>query len=167
MKSVKQKKLWTIQWHIVADGTVIKQRSRGSAEHEQLFQRYATTRTPKIEEIDAMVEDLERSSAFGERVSNLLTYVGYVALAGLVLGVVSTWVGVDTGFLTLGSLAVVVFLIVSGGFMMSRSISRHQRAYREAGFESSNGVTIAAREARVMIDETGTVSGREFAAVRA
>lgn len=164
---MEQKKPWTIQWHIAADGTVIKQRSRGSAEHQQLFQKFATTWTPKIEHLDAMEEQLQRASSSGERRSRVLLYVAYAALAGLVAGIVSTWVGIDAGFLTLGSLAVVVLIVLSTGVMMRTSISRHQRAHREAGFESSNGVTLAAREARMMISAPGAVSGREFAAVRA
>lgn len=164
---MKQKKPWTIQWHITADGTVIRQRSRGAGEHQQLFESYSTTRTPRIAELDALMEAVQRSSASGERLSKVLLYVGYAALAGLVLGVVTTWVGIDTGFLTLGSLAVVILLSMSTGILMRRSIGRFNRAYGEAGFESPNGVTLAGREARVLIDEPGTVSGREFAAVRA
>lgn len=160
-------KRWTIQWHIAADGTVIKQRSRGDAEHEQLFQQYATTRTPTIEEIDAMEEGLRRSSASGERLSKVLLYLVYAAIAGLVLGIVLPWLGVDTGFLAVGSLVFVVLASMSTGVIMRASIGRHQRAYREAGFESPNGVTIAGREARVMIADPGAVSGRQFAAVRA
>ncbi|NUV70656.1 MULTISPECIES: hypothetical protein [unclassified Streptomyces] len=162
-----QKKPWTIQWHIAADGTVIKQRSRGSAEHEQLFQQFATVRTPKIEQLDAMEEGLQRAGTSGERSSRALLHVAYVAFAGLVAGIVSSWSGIDTGFLTLGSLAVVVLLGLSTGVIMRASIRRYQRAHREAGFASSNGVTLAAREARTMIGDPGAVSGREFAAVRA
>ncbi|MGW6318936.1 hypothetical protein [Streptomyces sp. NPDC055099] len=164
---MEQKKPWTIQWHIAADGTVIKQRSRGSAEHEQLFQQFATTWTPKIEQLDAMEQGLQHASASGERRSRVLLYLAYVALTGLVAGIVSAWAGIDSGFLTLGSLAVVVLLGLSTGVIMRASISRYQRAHREAGFESSNGVTLAAREARTMISDSGAVSGREFAAVRA
>ncbi|MFD7291979.1 hypothetical protein ACFV9W_01725 [Streptomyces sp. NPDC059897] len=164
---MEQKKPWTIQWHIAADGTVIKQRSRGSAEHEQLFQQFATTRTPRIEQLDAMEEELQRASSSGERRSRVLLYLAYVALAGLVAGIVSTWAGIDAGFLTLGSLAVVVLLGLSTGVIMRASISRYQRAHQQAGFESSNGVTLAAREARMMISDPGAVSGMEFAAVRA
>ncbi|HEY9410153.1 MAG TPA: hypothetical protein VIP77_11290 [Jiangellaceae bacterium] len=160
-------KRWTIQWHIAADGTVIKQRSRGDAEHQQLFQRYATTRTPTIEEIDAMEVGLRRSSASGERLSKVFLYLVYAALAGIVLGIVLPWVGVDTGFLAAGSLAFVVLAAMSTGVILRASISRHQRAYRDAGFESPNGVTLAAREARVMIDDPGAVSGQKIAAVRA
>lgn len=165
---MEKAKRWTIQWHIAADGTVIKQRSRGDAEHEQLFQRYAITRTPTIEEIDAMEEGLRRSSASGERLSKALLYLLYAAIAGFVLGIVLPWVGVDdTGFLVLGSLAFVVLAGMSTGVILRASISRHHRAYREAGFESPNGVTLAGREARVMLADPGTVSGQEFAAVRA
>ncbi|MGW7349844.1 hypothetical protein [Streptomyces sp. NPDC054784] len=164
---MKQKQPWTIQWHIAADGTVIKQRSRGSAEHEQLFQEFATTRTPKIEQLDAMEEELRRASASGERRAGVLLQLTYVALAGLVVGVVSTLVGIDTAFLTVGSLAGVVLLGLSSGVLMRASMSRHQRAHREVGFASSGGVTLAAREARTMISDARAVSGREFAAVRA
>ncbi|MFG3252698.1 hypothetical protein [Streptomyces sp. NPDC048172] len=164
---MEQKKPWTIQWHIAADGTVIKQRSRGRAEHEQLFQEFATERTPKIEQLDAMEEGLQRASASGERRAKVFLYVSYVAFAGFVAGIVSTWAGVDTGFLMLGSLAAVVLLGLSTGVIIRASIGRHQRAHREAGLASSNGVTLAAREARTMISDPGAVSGREFAAVRA
>lgn len=164
---MKQKKPWTIQWHIAADGTVIKQRSRGSAEHEQLFQEFATTRTPEIEQLDAMEEERLRASASGERRARALLHLTYVALAGLAVGVVSTVVGMDTGFLTLGSLAVVVLLGLSAGLLIRASMSGYQRAHREVGFASSGGVTVAAREARTMISDPRAVSGREFAAVRA
>ncbi|MEU4314841.1 hypothetical protein [Nocardia sp. NPDC024068] len=167
MHGMAMAKLWTIQWHIAADGTVIKQRSRGNAEHEQLFQRYATTRTPTIEEIDTLEDRLQRSSASGNRLSKVLLYLVYAAGAGLVLGIVLPWIGIDTGFLALGSIVFVVLASMSTGVILRISISRHQHAYRDAGFESPNGVTLAAREARVMIADPGAVSGREFAAVRA
>lgn len=160
-------KPWTIQWHIAADGTVIQQRSRGAAEHEQLFQEFATTRTPTIEEIDAMVDRLQRSSEAGERRSKIFLYLFYVACAGFVLGIVLPWFGIEIGLLAVGSFAFILLASLSTGFMIRMSIGRYQRAFREAGFESSNGVTLAAREARVKIADPGTVSGREFAAVRA
>lgn len=114
-----------------------------------------------------MQERLRRSSVSAERLSRVLLYPGYVAVLGLVLGIVLPLLGIETGFLALGSLAFVIIAGITAGVVLRTSNTRFQDAYREAGFESSNGVTIAGGEARLMVADPGAVSGREFAAVRA
>ena len=47
-------KPWTVQWHIAADGTVIRQRARGDQSHEQLYGTHATNRALGIADLEAL-----------------------------------------------------------------------------------------------------------------
>lgn len=61
---------WRSQWHIAADGTIIKQWSKGEEAHQQVFQRFESTRRPDMPELVAIEEKGERFGAFWTRVTS-------------------------------------------------------------------------------------------------
>lgn len=164
----KPKKPWTVQWHIAADGTVIRQRSKGDQPHQQLFGSYVTNRRLEISDLDALDDRLARDRRFFGGFVAVIMFLGVVGVACLAVGVVLGWLGVDAGgnLVLLGVIAFVATVIASGG-SHGMMISRWQRRFAEAGFESSNPVTMSAREARVIVEAPGAVSGRQTRVKRA
>jgi hypothetical protein len=164
----KSKKPWTVQWHIAADGTVIRQRSKGEQPHLQLYGSYATVRRVELSDLEALDERLDRDRRVIGGLAFLLLAFGVVSGVCLVVGVVLSWLGVDAGGLLMlvGWLLLVIGLVGSGA-SHGMIISRGNRAWTEAGFESSNPVTMAASEARAMIEAPGSVSGRKTRVERA
>lgn len=164
----RQDKPWTVQWHIAADGTVIRQRSKGDQPHQQLFGSYTTNRRLEISDLDALDDRLARDKkVFGGFVAVLMS-LGVVGVTCLVLGAVLSWLGVDAGgkLVLLGVVVFIVAMIASGG-SHGVMISRWQRRFAEAGFESSNPVTMSGREAQTIVAAPGAVSGRQTRVKRA
>lgn len=162
------KKPWTVQWHIAADGTVIRQRSKGDQPHQQLFGSYATNRRVELSDLEALDEQLARDRRVIGRSVSLLLAFSVVGMAGLVVGVVLGLLGVDVGgLLLLAGIVLLVVGLIGSGAGHGLIISRWNRAWTEAGFESSNPVTMAASEARAMIAAQGAVSGSESRVERA
>lgn len=164
----KQKKPWTVQWHIAADGTVIRQRSKGDQAHQQLYGSYTTTRRLDLSDLDAMDDRLARDrKVFGGLVTVLLG-LGVMGVGCAAVGIVLGWLGVDGAgpLVVLGVILFLVAIIGSGGFH-GLMISRWHRVWAEAGFESPNPVTMSAREARDIVEAPGAMSGRKTRVVRA
>ncbi|MFG1911824.1 hypothetical protein [Kribbella sp. NPDC048928] len=165
--SSKQKP-WTVQWHVAADGTVIRQRSKGDQPHQQLYGSYTTNRQLGLADLDALDDRLARDKKVIGGYVGVLVVVIAVAFACFVGGIVLAWLGVDPArrLVLPGVIVVVVGMIAVGGghgLMMSR----WHRAWSAAGFESPNAVTMSAREAREIIDAPGAVSGRRTRVERA
>jgi hypothetical protein len=164
----KKRKPWTVQWHIAADGTVIRQRSKGDQPHQQLYGSYRTTRPLDISDLDALDDRLARDRrVFGGLVTALLGLT-VVGIACAVVGVVLGWFGVEgVGWLVvLGVILFLVAIVGSGGFH-GLMMSRWHRVWAEAGFESPNPVTMSARDAAGIVEAPGAVSGRKTRVVRA
>lgn len=165
------KKPWQIQWHVAADGTVVKQRSRGIEPHQQLYSRYAMTRKADLGEIYAMEGRLRDDSAHFTRLTRMLLYLVYLAGAALVVGLILLFfVDGASGFstiLVIASLVVCVAAVLTVMPIHRTMNQRFHRRYREAGFESPAPVTMAASEARSLIAAPGTESGRQLSVERA
>ena len=162
---------WRIQWHIAADGTVIKQRSRGNESHQQLYSRYSMAREADLGEIYAMEEHLRGDSAHFTRLTRNLLYLVAVAGAALVVGLVL--LAFVDGAQGVSVVLVIAGLVVCVGAALAimpiyRSMNqRFQRRYRDAGFESPAPVTMAASEARALNSAQGAESGRKLSVERA
>lgn len=156
----EQGRRWTVQWHITADGTVIRQRSRGEAEHQQVYAEHATTRPVQVGDLERIDERVARFGAFWGRVTTVLLGLLVVCGAGLVVGIVLAWSGRSDIALPLLVVSVValVLLFCVGGYATHRVRVGVPRIYGEAGVEPG-GVTMNARDARARISAAGTVSG--------
>lgn len=162
------KKPWTVQWHVLADGTVVRQRSKGDQPHQQLYGSYRTRRRLTISDLDALDDRLARDKkVFGAFVAVLLVLV-FGGIAGLVVGAVLAWLGSDAGDpLVLSGVIVLVVGMIGVGASHGLLLSRWHRTWTEAGFESPNPVTMSAREARDRIEDPGAASGRKVRVERA
>ena len=163
------KKPWTVQWHVAADGTVFKQRSRGDQEHQQLFQTYETHSSVAVEDLDAMDERLKKSTSLFFSLTMVLVVVAGIAAVSLVLSLFLPWLGVSenaAGVVLIGSVVGLVLAVTIAGGVIGWSMSHHQRIYKDTGLASPNGVTLPAREARAMVADPRTSSGRKVASVR-
>lgn len=163
------KKPWTVQWHIAPDGTVFKQRSRGDQEHQQLFQTFGVRDDVTVEGLDAMDERISKNSKFFLTLVIGLIAVGITALVSLLGSFTLPWFGVServAGSILIVSVVVFVLITMTSGGLVGWSISRATRICQDAGLESPNGVTLSAREARAMIADPRTTSGRKVASVR-
>ena len=157
------KKPWQIQWHIAADGTVIQQRSKGDQPHQQLYGRYTTNRRLELSDLYAVDERLRRDNVLFHWLTTVLLYAGYLAIAAFVVGIaLGYWPGAPPGLsFTLWVVSVPVLIVagLSTGFIPGLMVRRGTRIYLDAGFESSNPITLGAHEARAMIEAPGAVSG--------
>jgi hypothetical protein len=163
-----QNKPWTVQWHIAADGTVIRQRSRGDEPHQQLYGTCATNRRPEIADLEALDDRLARHGRVFNVLSAVLAGVTVIDMVALVVGALLAWVGVDAGSAITGpAVFLLIGLLIALGAVHSLMISRFNRAWTDAGFVSSSPVTMAASEARSLIAAPGAVSGRTVRVKRA
>ena len=161
-------KPWTVQWHIAADGTVIRQRSKGEESHQQLYGTHATTRTLEIADLEALDTRIERTRRTFNVVAAVLLVVAAIDVAALAIGLVLSLAGVDAGAaIILPAILLLVVLLIASGAVQGLMISRFNRAWTDAGFESSNQVTMASSEARTLIAAPGTVSGPKVRVKRA
>lgn len=165
------KRPWQIRWHITADGTVIKQRSRGAGAHHQLYSRYEMTRTPELSAIYEMEQHIRRDSVFFERLTRTLLYLICLPCVGLVVGVAMMYLvdghaGLSAALMG-GSVLVALALVLTIMPIHRAMNRRFQDRYRDAGFESPAPVTMAAVEARDLIAARGTVSGDPITVERA
>ncbi|MCH6161279.1 hypothetical protein [Streptomyces marispadix] len=157
----RQNKPWTVQWHIVADGTVIRQRSKGDQPHEQLFGTHATNQKLELADLEALDYRIARNQRFFNVLAAVLVGVGVIDVVALAAGMVLAWVGVDAGgALVMPALLLLVGLLIAIGAAQGLMLRRFNRAWTDAGFASSNQVTMAASEARSLIAAPGAVSGR-------
>ncbi|TCC39579.1 PrgI family protein [Kribbella sindirgiensis] len=163
-----KKKPWTVQWHIGADGTVIRQRSKGDQPHQQLYGSYTTNRRLGLAELDALDYRLARDKkVIGGFVGGLLVLTA-AAFACFVVGVVLGWLGVDAARrVVMPAVIVLVVVMIAAGGGHGLMMSRWHRAWNEAGFESPSPVTMSAREAREIVGAPGAVSGRRTKVERA
>lgn len=155
---------WQVQWHIAADGTVIQQRSKGDKPHEQLYGRYSTTRRPELAHLYTLHEDVRRDGAFFDRLTKVLLYAVYLAIAAFVVGLALLWLSAAPEASTpllVASVPVLVIGAIGAGVIGGIMRRRFERRYLDAGFESPQRITIAATEARAMIEAPGAVSGRK------
>ncbi|MDN5895164.1 MAG: hypothetical protein L0H93_14220 [Nocardioides sp.] len=159
---------WRVQWHIAADGTVIEQRSKGEENHQQLFQHYPTTRRVSMPEVVALQERLARSHRAYNMVLWPLLILSMALLAAALVGLGLSLFHVEVGIwlMVVGFPGFLVIRLLMSG-VTGRQISRSSDRWREEGFESHQGVTIAAREALEMIAAPGTASGPETRVKRA
>ncbi len=165
------KRPWLIQWHVAADGTVIKQRSRGNDPNQQLYSRYPMARKPELSQLYAMEEKLRSDSAYFTRLTRVMLYVFYLAGAALVAGLIlMTFVdGTSSWSVILVVAAVVVCCGLALAIMpVHRAMNtRFQSRWREAGFDGPAPVTMGASEARQLIAAPGTESGSQLSVERA
>ncbi|NDL57134.1 DUF2207 domain-containing protein [Phytoactinopolyspora mesophila] len=158
------KQPWQVQWHIGADGTVIKQRSKGEEAHEQLYGRYDVNRRLELSDLYALDERLRRHDVSFLWLSRAMLLVSGLVAVALVAGLIlAFWPIAAPGVsatLLIVSVPMIVILVVSTGLISSTMVRRRKRIGRDAGFESDYS-TIAASEARAIIDAPGTVSGRK------
>lgn len=162
------RKPWTVQWHVGADGTVIRQRSKGDQPHQQLYGRYTTRRRLGIAELDALDDRLARDKKVIGGFVRGLVVLTTAAFACFVVGVVLGWLGVDAArYLVAPGLIVLVGAMICAGGGHGLMMSRWHRAWGEAGFESPNPVTMSAREAHEIVGAPGAVSGRRTRVERA
>lgn len=154
-----RRRRWMVRWHITADGEVIRERALSQADHERLFQSYETTRPVSIDELEELDRASERSRVRGELWSRILLVAVMAALAGLVAGVLLTWVGAELGgvLVTLCGPVVVVSVLVVGA-LHGLLIRGDTRRVEKAGLVPNSGQTIASREARQTAVAPGTTS---------
>ncbi|NIK57122.1 hypothetical protein [Kribbella shirazensis] len=168
MSSKKGSKPWTVQWHIAADGTVIRQRSKGDQPHQQLYGSYTTSRRLELSDRYALDDRLARDTKFFGGFVSVLLFLSMVGVGGLVVGTVLSWLGVDAGgYLVLPGVIVFIVALIASGGTHGLMMSRWNRRWTEAGFESSNPVTMSAREAREIVAAPDAVSGRRTKVKRA
>ncbi|MGH3359560.1 MAG: hypothetical protein ACRDO7_12215 [Nocardioidaceae bacterium] len=165
---MRQRKPWTVQWHIGPDGTVIRQRSKGDQSHQQLYGSYATNRRVALSDLEALDERLARKQKLLGGLVVVLQGVSTVSMVGIAVGFVLALLGNDVGGLLLLvglALLVVGFVVFGVGCGLMYVVGGDP--WTDAGFESSNPVTMAAGEARAMIDAQGAVAGRQTKVTRA
>lgn len=163
-----QNKPWTVQWHIAADGTVVRQRSKGDEPHQQLFGTLVTNRKPELADLEALDERLARNGRVFNIVAAVLATVAVLDMVALAAGAVLAWVGVDAGGAITGpAVFLLIGLLIALGAVHPLMISSFNRAWKDAGFASSRPVTMAASEARSLIEAPGAVSGRKVRVKRA
>lgn len=149
-----------MQWHVVADGTVIEQRSRGEKLHDQLFQNYPTTRRLDIDDVVALQKRVDSANRSFNFVAWPLLALCYAMLLLAVIGFVLQFFDVDVSlWLFIGGIVGFIVARLLVGILTALNIGRWSRMWTEAGFESQQGVTMAAREAANLIAEPGTKSG--------
>jgi hypothetical protein len=164
----RRDKPWTVQWHIAADGTVIRQRAKGDQPHQQLYGTHATNRAVELADLEAMDDRIARTSRVFNVLVGILMGVAVVDLVALVAGVLLGWAGVDAAAaITLPAVLLLLALMITSGAMHGLMIRRFNRAWTDAGFASSQQVTMGASEARSLIAAPGAVSGRKVRVKRA
>ncbi|UYM07506.1 hypothetical protein [Solicola gregarius] len=161
-------KPWTVQWHIAADGTVIRQRAKGDQSHQQLYGTHATNRTVVLADLEALDDRIARTRRVFNALVAVLIGVAVIDVVALVVGVLLAWAGIDEGaVITLPAVLLLLGLLIATGSVHGLMISRFNRAWTDAGFASTSQVTMAASEARSLIAAPGTVSGRTVRVKRA
>lgn len=167
----RQHRRGAVQWHILADGSVIKSYpnalDHSNPQHDPppglKHLRYTTTRRLELSDLYALDEDLARSDAFFDRLSTVLLGPACVGVAGVVLGwLVLPRLGVSDAAVT--ALFAVSLLLVGVGllglvFAPATMRRRFDRIHVDGGFESSTPRVLKGPEAQAMLDAPGTVSG--------
>lgn len=159
---------WRVQWHVAADGTVIEQRSKGESVNQQLFQQFPTTRRVSMQEVVALQEHLARSHRAYSMVLWPLLFLSGAGVVAILAGLLLSAFRVEVGPWVIG-MGITGFIVTRllAGVVMAMQVSRSGDAWREAGFESHQGVTMAGREARTMIADPAAQSGPETRVKRA
>lgn len=154
---------WWLQWHITADGTVIRRRSKGTEAHEQVFARYATKRRPDIADLDALDGRVAEHQAYW-RTRIALPLMGVVAVLAIVA--VAGVVLLSTGGPE--AVATVLLLVAGLGAVAAAAVviplaRRHQKRedalYTGIGLRSAEWETMGSSEASRLIAKAGGVSG--------
>lgn len=154
---------WWLQWHITADGTVIRRRSKGSEAHEQVYARYATKRRPDIADLDALdgrvaAHQARWRSAVALPLMGVVAVLAVIAVTGVVLLNTDGSEALATVLLLAGALGAVA---TAGVLILlaRRHQTREEELYTGIGLRSAQWETMGAREASRLIAKPGGVSG--------
>ncbi|MGO1974682.1 MAG: hypothetical protein ACTH2Q_17130 [Propionibacteriaceae bacterium] len=153
---------WRSRWHIVADGTIIKQWSKGEEVHQQVFRRFESTRRPDIADLVAIDEKGDRFGTSWGRVTSGMLWLGALAVIGVLSGLfILPLLGAGAVLsmtVLIASAAVIVIISIAAVFIGVRLRTGVPQHYADAGIEVNSGETMAATEARAKIADSDTVS---------
>lgn len=155
------RKKWFHQWHITADGTIIKHTWHGGGAAPELYRRFSSSTPLDVDGLVALDHAIEKMATFWDRIARLLL-IGYVlCAAGLIAGLVLIWTGngggASTALLVICGIAFLV-LIGIGGIVASRLRKGAPRIYAEAGITEPAGTEMTADAAEAAIAADGTHS---------
>ena len=158
---------WRSQWHIVADGTIIKQWSKGEELHQQVFRRFTSTRRPEIADLVAIDAKGDRFGTFWGRITSGMLGLGVLAVLGVISGLILLpLIGADAAVsmaVSIASAAVIVIIAIAAVFIGVRLRTGIPQQHADAGIDVNSAVTMAATEARAKIAEADTVSSEPVA----
>lgn len=161
----------THQWHLAADGTVIKAYPKAldhsnpqqEAPKGLKYLRYTTTRRLSLADLHAVDDALDESAARYERVAGAVAFTGVLGLVAMIVGwIVLPAIGLDADWTSILRVASIPVLVVGvAGVMftplsMRRSIDRIRSA---GGLGVSEPEVLKEDEALALLHAPGTVSG--------